>query len=419
MSKNHIRSIKGTQDILPEESHKWRILEKKIHDTMELFNYGQIRTPAFEKTELFDRGVGLETDIVTKEMYSWVDQGGERLTLKPELTAPVSRAFIQHSLGVQKPLTKLYYIDALFRRERPQKGRFRQFHQFGVEAFGSEHPEIDCEIISIAVTLFKGLGLQDLVLSLNSIGSDSCREEYKNELKEFLRPHLNDLSASSQKRFENNPLRILDTKSPSELEIIKNAPAISNFWTNEDKEHFNELCNLLDTLKINYSIDPNLVRGLDYYSRTTFEIISPSLGAQNAVCGGGRYDKLVEMIGGKPTPGIGFAAGVERIMMALKDYTDNTHTYIYVAGIGPKVRDAVVKLTDELRQKNLPTECDMLRRSVKAQLREANKIGARYAIIIGDKEFENNLVEVKNLENSKQEKIAIGSVVDHMTSLSF
>jgi len=419
MSKNHIRSIKGTQDILPEESHKWRILEKKIHDTMELFNYGQIRTPAFEKTELFDRGVGLETDIVTKEMYSWVDQGGERLTLKPELTAPVSRAFIQHSLGVQKPLTKLYYIDALFRRERPQKGRFRQFHQFGVEAFGSEHPEIDCEIISIAVTLFKELGLQDLVLTLNSIGSDSCREEYKNELKEFLRPHLNDLSASSQKRFENNPLRILDTKSPSELEIIKNAPAISNFWTNEDKEHFNELCNLLDTLKINYSIDPNLVRGLDYYSRTTFEIISPSIGAQNAVCGGGRYDKLVEMIGGKPTPGIGFAAGVERIMMALKDYPDNTHIYIYVAGIGPKVRDAVVKLTDELRQKNLPTECDMLRRSVKSQLREANKIGARYAIIIGDKEFENNLVEVKNLENSKQEKIAIGSVVDHMTSLSF
>ena len=177
--------------------------------------------------------------------------------------------------------------------------------------------------------------------------------------------------------------------------------------------------NLLDTLKINYSIDPNLVRGLDYYSRTTFEIISPSIGAQNAVCGGGRYDKLVEMIGGKPTPGIGFAAGVERIMMALKDYPDNKHIYIYVAGIGPKVRDVVVKLTDELRQKNLPTECDMLRRSVKSQLREANKIGARYAIIIGDKEFENNLVEVKNLENSKQEKIAIGSVVDHMTSLSF
>tara|TARA_Y100001934_G_C12191947_1_gene696870 strand:+ start:1 stop:1059 length:1059 start_codon:yes stop_codon:yes gene_type:complete len=352
-------------------------------------------------------------------MYSWIDQGGERLTLKPELTAPVSRAFVQHSLGIQKPLTKLYYIDALFRRERPQKGRFRQFHQFGVEAFGSEHPEIDCEIISIAVTLFKELGLQDLVLTLNSIGSESCREDYKNELKEFLKPHLSDLSASSQKRFENNPLRILDTKSPSELEIIKNAPAISNFWTNEDKEHFNELCNLLDTLKINYLIDSNLVRGLDYYSRTTFEIISPSLGAQNAVCGGGRYDKLVEMIGGKPTPGIGFAAGIERIMMALKDYPDNTHIYIYVVGIGPKVRDAVIKLTDELRQKNLPTECDMLRRSVKSQLREANKIGARYAIIIGDKEFENNLVEVKNLENSKQEKIAIGSVVNHMTSLSF
>lgn len=419
MSKNQIRSIKGTQDILPEESLKWRVLEERIHSTMELFNYGQIRTPAFEKTELFDRGVGLQTDIVTKEMYSWIDQGGESLTLKPELTAPVSRAYIQHSLGTQKPLTKLYYIDALFRRERPQKGRFRQFHQFGVEAFGSEHPEIDSEIISIAITLFKELGLQDISLKLNSIGSENCRESYKKDLKKFLKPHLSNLSESSQKRFESNPLRILDTKSPAELEIIKNAPTISNFWTSEDKEHFDELCKFLDALEINYTIDSNLVRGLDYYSRTTFEIISPSLGAQNAICGGGRYDKLVEMIGGKPTPGIGFASGIERIMIALLDYPDSNSVDIYVAGIGPKVRQTVFTLTDDLRQKKLSTECDLLRRSVKSQLREANKIGAKYAIIIGDKEFENKLVEVKNLENGSQEKIAIESVVDHMISLSF
>ena len=419
MSKNQIRSIKGTQDILPEESLKWRILEKKIHDTMELFNYGQIRTPAFEKTELFDRGVGSQTDIVTKEMYSWIDQSGKSLTLKPELTAPVSRAYVQHSMGVQKPLTKLYYIDALFRRERPQKGRFRQFHQFGVEAFGSEYPEIDSEIISIAVTLFKELGLKDISLKLNSIGSENCRDNYKEELKKFLKPYLKNLSASSQKRFETNPLRILDTKSPSELEIIKNAPKISNFWSNDDKEHFDELCALLNALKIKYVIDSNLVRGLDYYSRTTFEITSPSLGAQNAICGGGRYDKLVEMIGGKPTPGIGFAAGIERIMMALKNYPESSGIDIYVVGIGPKVKQTVFALADELRQNNLSTECDMLRRSIKSQLREANKIGARYAIIIGDKEFESKLVEVKNLKNGEQEKVAIKSIISHMTSLSF
>ena len=419
MSKNQIRSIKGTQDILPKESLKWRILEKKIHDTMELFNYGEIRTPAFEKTELFDRGVGMQTDIVTKEMYSWVDQGGETLTLKPELTAPVSRAYIQHSLGIQKPLTKLYYIDALFRRERPQKGRFRQFHQYGVEAFGSEHPEIDSEIISIAVRLFKELGVKDLTLKLNSIGSENCREDYKKELKKFLKPHLNDLSANSQKRFENNPLRILDTKSPAEMEIIKNAPRISTFWTKEDEEHFKELCTLLDTLKIKYTIDSNLVRGLDYYSRTTFEIIAPSLGAQNAICGGGRYDKLIEMIGGKPTPGIGFAAGIERILMSLENYPDSNTIDIFVAGIGPNVRQTVFMVADELRQNNLSTECDMLRRSIKSQLREANKIGAKYAIIIGDKELEKNIAEVKNLENGNQEKVKIESIISHMTSLSF
>ena len=419
MSKNQIRSIKGTQDILPKESLKWRILEKKIHDTMELFNYGEIRTPAFEKTELFDRGVGMQTDIVTKEMYSWVDQGGESLTLKPELTAPVSRAYIQHSLGIQKPLTKLYYIDALFRRERPQKGRFRQFHQYGVEAFGSEHPEIDSEVISIAVRLFKELGVKDLTLKLNSIGSENCREDYKKELKKFLKPHLNDLSANSQKRFENNPLRILDTKSPAEMEIIKNAPRISTFWTKEDEEHFKELCTLLDTLKIKYTIDSNLVRGLDYYSRTTFEIIAPSLGAQNAICGGGRYDKLIEMIGGKPTPGIGFAAGIERILMSLENYPDSNTIDIFVAGIGPNVRQTVFMVADELRQNNLSTECDMLRRSIKSQLREANKIGARYAIIIGDKELEKNIAEVKNLENGNQEKVKIESIISHMTSLSF
>jgi len=419
MSKNQIRSIKGTQDILPDQSYKWQDLENKIHATMMLYNYGEIRTPAFEKTELFDRGVGTETDIVSKEMYSWIDQGGENLTLKPELTAPVSRSYIQHNLGSQQPLTKLYYIDALFRRERPQKGRYRQFHQFGVEAFGSEHPEIDSEIIAIAVTLFNQIGIKDLSLKLNSIGSETCREDYKKELKQFLKPHFDKLSKVSQARFEKNPLRILDSKSPNEIDIIKNAPLISEFWTKDDKDHFDELCSYLDAMNISYSIDPKLVRGLDYYSRTTFEIISSSLGAQDAICGGGRYDGLVEIIGGKPTPGIGFAAGMERILMIINDANTKENIKIFIVGLGDSVRPVVAKLTNDLRHNNLSSECDMLRRSMRAQMREANKLGAKYAIIIGENELQQNQVQLKDLVSGKQKTIDMSSIVSHMTSLSF
>ncbi len=419
MSKNQIRSIKGTQDILPDQSYKWQDLENKIHATMMLYNYGEIRTPAFEKTELFDRGVGTETDIVSKEMYSWIDQGGENLTLKPELTAPVSRSYIQHNLGSQQPLTKLYYIDALFRRERPQKGRYRQFHQFGVEAFGSEHPEIDSEIIAIAVTLFNQIGIKDLSLKLNSIGSETCREDYKKELKQFLKPHFDKLSKASQARFEKNPLRILDSKSPNEIDIIKNAPQISEFWTKDDKDHFDELCSYLDAMNISYSIDPKLVRGLDYYSRTTFEIISSSLGAQDAICGGGRYDGLVEIIGGKPTPGIGFAAGMERILMIINDANTKENIKIFIVGLGDSVRPVVAKLTNDLRHNNLSSECDMLRRSMRAQMREANKLGAKYAIIIGENELQQNQVQLKDLVSGKQKTIDMSSIVSHMTSLSF
>ena len=419
MSKNQIRSIKGTQDILPDQSYKWQDLESKIHTIMMLYNYGEIRTPAFEKTELFDRGVGTETDIVSKEMYSWTDQGGENLTLKPELTAPVSRSYIQHNLGRQQPLTKLYYIDALFRRERPQKGRFRQFHQFGVEAFGSEHPEIDSEIIAIAVTLFNQIGIKGLTLKINSIGSENCRENYKKELKEFLNPHFDSLSKASQRRFEKNPLRILDSKSPDEIDLIKNAPLISEFWTKDDKDHFDELCSYLDAMNISYSINPKLVRGLDYYSRTTFEIISSSLGAQNAICGGGRYDGLVEIIGGKPTPGIGFAAGIERILMSIHDENVKENIKIFIVGLGDKVRPIVAKLTNDLRHNNLSSECDMLRRSIRAQMREANKLGAKYAIIIGENELQQNQAQLKDLANGNQKTINMDSIVSHMTSLSF
>ena len=420
MTNKTIRSIKGTQDILPKESIKWQSLEDTIRKITSHYGYQEIRTPAFEQTKLFSRGVGEETDIVSKEMYSWTDQGGENLTLKPELTAPVARAYIQHNLGGVSPVNKLYYIDALFRRERPQKGRYRQFHQFGVEAFGSEHPEIDAEVIALAISIFKSVGLDSLQLNLNSIGSPECRKNYRAALQEFLKPHFSNLTETSQKRFNNNPLRILDTKAPHEIKILEDAPNISNYWTNEDETHFNEVIKYLDILKIEYELMPRLVRGLDYYTRTTFEITSSDLGAQDALCGGGRYDGLVEMLGGKPTPGIGFAAGMERVLLAMKSNQSNKNkVQIYVVGLGDNARTTVIKLAEELRHQNLATEFDVLRRSLKAQLREANKMSVKYAIIIGDKELESNQLEVKDFSTGNQQKIALNKIVEHMNSLSF
>ena len=420
MAKETIQSIKGTKDILPDQSHGWQALKVIIRSTMNNYGYKEIRTPAFERTELFSRGVGEETDIVSKEMYSWTDQGGENLTLKPDLTAPVVRAFIQHNLREQSPINKLYYIDTLFRRERPQKGRYRQFHQFGIEAFGSENPEIDAEVIAIALAVLNKLGLEGLTLKLNSIGSPECRTLYRQEIRSYLKPYLNDLSEISQRRFDKNPLRILDTKIPHEIEILNDIPNVSDSWTPEDKAHFEELKSLLDAMDIQYSLAPRLVRGLDYYTRTTFEITSSALGAQDALCGGGRYDGLVKTLGGKATPGIGFAAGMERILLAMGNFDSNiNNTQLYIVGLGDTVRPVVVKLAEDLRQNNIRTNFDPLRRSLKAQMREANKADARYAILIGDQELESGEVELKDLSTGDQEKIALDKLVDHINSLPF
>ena len=420
MAKETIQSIKGTKDILPDQSHGWQALKVIIRSTMNNYGYKEIRTPAFERTELFSRGVGEETDIVSKEMYSWTDQGGEKLTLKPDLTAPVVRAFIQHNLREQSPINKLYYIDTLFRRERPQKGRYRQFHQFGIEAFGSENPEIDAEVIAIALAVLNKLGLEGLTLKLNSIGSPECRTLYRQAIRSYLKPYLNDLSEISQRRFDKNPLRILDTKIPHEIEILNDIPNVSDSWTPEDKAHFEELKSLLDAMDIQYSLAPRLVRGLDYYTRTTFEITSSALGAQDALCGGGRYDGLVKTLGGKATPGIGFAAGMERILLAMGNFDSNiNNTQLYIVGLGDTVRPVVVKLAEDLRQNNIRTNFDPLRRSLKAQMREANKTDARYAILIGDQELESGEVELKDLSTGDQEKIALDKLVDHINSLPF
>jgi len=348
-----IRSLKGTYDILPDESWRWQTLEAQLHDFMSIYGYKEIRTPAFEKTELFSRGVGEETDIVSKEMYTWLDGGKTNLTLKPELTAPVVRSYIQHNLGALSPVTKLYYMDALFRRERPQKGRQRQFHQFGVEALGTPFPEADAEVIAIAYEFMISLGITNLKLKLNSIGSGQCRTAYKDALKEYLSPHIQELSETSRLRFETNPLRILDTKIEHEIELLGKAPDILGFLTADDETHFSEVRELLDGMKIPYVLDKRMVRGLDYYTRTTFEITSSALGSQDALCGGGRYDKLVETLGGKSTPAVGFAAGVERLLIALDEIgktEEPSKTDIYFVGLGDQARKAGIKLVHDLRK---------------------------------------------------------------------
>ena len=417
---SQIRSIRGTHDILPSDSSQWQHLEQIVHDVCGRFRYEEIRTPVFEETRLFSRSVGEDTDIVSKEMYTWEDRGGTSLTLRPELTASVVRSYIQHNLGSQAPVQRLYYMGPLFRRERPQKGRQRQFHQFGVEAFGSENPEQDAEIIAIAWHMLSACGLNQTVsLQLNSIGSSKCRSDYRNILKDFIRPNRDQFSETSQKRFDTNPLRILDTKLEHEQTLLEGAPMVSECYTAKDKTHLESLQNFLTAMEIPFTINPRLVRGLDYYSRTVFEFTSPVLGAQDALLGGGRYDSLVETLGGKPTPGIGFAAGMERFLIAMDDQSNVSKTDVYFICLGEAGLSTALSLTNELRESRLNVMFDPLRRSLKAQLREANKSGARFALILGDTEMEKGTVVFKDLEKGEQKNILqkkIKNLFDNLTN---
>ena len=414
-----IRNIKGTKDILANESNVWQYIESKIHTFLKRYGFSEIRTPAFENTNLFKRSIGEQTDIVTKEMYSWVDQGGNDLTLKPEVTASVVRAYIQHSLGKINPINKFYYIDSLFRRERPQKGRYRQFKQFGVEAIGSKYPEQDAEVIALAYNFYNYLGLEKLTLKINCIGSKDTREIYKKKLYDYLLPFRNDLTEVSQKRLDKNPLRILDTKIDFEIDIIKNAPHIIDYLNNEDKTHFDSVLNYLDRLNIKYSIDNKLVRGLDYYSRTVFEIQCEKLGAQDALCGGGRYDYLIEDLGGKPTPAIGFAAGIERLILALDLSSEkiDKRPDIYIISMGENAIGLSLDLANSLRSnKNFLIITDTLRRSLKAQMKAANKLNVKYAIIIGDDEIQANQLTIKNMDDGNQENVSIDNIESYFNS---
>ena len=415
-----IKTIKGTHDILPEFSHNWQYLEKTIHDSANLFGYKEIRTPIIEQAKLFNRGIGEGTDIVSKEMYSWLDRDEKAIALRPEMTASVVRSFIQHNLGSQTPLHRLYYMGPSFRRERPQKGRQRQFHQFGVEAIGSNNPEQDAEVIILAWEILSKSGINNLELKLSSIGSDDCRNKYKNALIKFLEPHKNKLTNVSRERLKHNPLRILDTKNEEEINILKAAPIIGDFYTNEDREHFENLQKYLNAVNIPFTLDPLLVRGLDYYTQTTFEIISNDIGAQDALLGGGRYNGLIKSLGGKDTPAVGFAAGMERILLATNNNENSGRKIqtIYIVCVEEDVLNSVQKIARELRALNFMVLTETLRRSMKAQMREANKCNADLAIIIGEQEKNDKTVQVKNLNDGSQQTIEQKNIFEHFRSLT-
>ncbi|HKJ67412.1 MAG TPA: histidine--tRNA ligase [bacterium] len=418
-----IRSVKGTSDILPEESPKWRYIEAIINSLAEIYNYREIRTPVFEETAVFARGVGEYTDIVTKEMYTFQDQGGTSLTLTPELTASVVRSFIQHHFDQTYPLNKLYYITPLFRQERPQAGRQRQFHQYGIELIGSEHPEADVESIAFALHIYHRLGLgsgnganqSHLTLRINSIGDSACRPPYLETLRNALQPHLEDLCKRCQDRFQHNTLRLFDCKNESCQQILSQyAPKITEHLCPACEQHFQSVLSQLEVLQIPYQVDATLVRGLDYYTRTTYEITSDLLGAQDALCGGGRYDLLVEHLGGSPTPAVGFAAGIERLIMALDaldlfpEFTDTLDLFIVV--IGDDIRPHAYQMLQSLREKNIVCDMDLLRRSVKAQFREADRQNARYTIVLGENEIQAREATVKDMASGEETPVPFDQV---------
>ena len=406
-----IKAIRGTKDILPSEISRWHHLENIIKHIFLNFNYKEIRTPVFEETTLFARSIGEETDIVSKEMYTFIDKGDTSITLKPEMTAGVVRAFIEHSLGAHQPLTKLYYISPMFRQERPQAGRLRQFHQFGGEALGGLSPVLDAELIQIAYDILKSLGLQDLTVKVNSLGVPESREEYKNLLREFLLGKKDKLSEDSRKRFDANILRIFDSKIESDQELLEGAPLFIDHLDEESKNHFEVVKEYLDKISIPFEIDPKLVRGLDYYTKTTFEIISKKVGSQSALVGGGRYDLLAEQLGGKPTPAVGFAAGMERIMLACE--SENSFSVkddaidVYIVRLDEEFEMFISETASNLRRAGIKVDYDYLNRSVKAQMREANKSNARFVLFIGGDEYKNKMTNLKNMETGEQRSVQI------------
>lgn len=409
---------RGTNDILPGESERWQIMEDAIHRICGAYGYQEIRTPMFEHTELFERGIGETTDIVEKEMYTFKDRGERSLTLRPEGTAPVVRSFLEHKMYGQALPTKLYYVGPMFRYERPQAGRYRQFYQFGVEAFGSSDPALDVEMITMPIHVYIELGLKDFEVHVNSIGCPKCRPPYRQRLQKYLNDDKDKLCGTCQSRYDRNPMRILDCKVSSCQELTAEAPLIADYLCEECSEHFQAVQNYLQQLDVKVVPNRRLVRGFDYYTKTVFEIKVPGLGAQDAVGGGGRYDGLVEEMGGPSTPGVGFAVGMERVLLALDKEGAKTLTRPgmdgFVAQFGGASKERAVALVHELRRAGLSVDMDYLGRSLKAQMKAADRARVHWVLFLGDDELAAGAARVRWMKTGEEETVALAELAAYL-----
>lgn len=409
---------KGTKDLLPAQAYKWHYVERKFAEICKNYGFKEIRTPMFEHTEVFARGIGDTTDVVQKEMYTFNEHGNRSITLKPEGTSGAVRAFIEHKQYAEVQPTKYYYDTDCFRYEKPQSGRLRHFHQFGIEVFGTPNMLADSEVICLANDFLNQLGITEIELRINSVGCPECRKKHREALKEFLRPRYDELCNTCKERYDRNPMRILDCKSEICQEIVKDAPRMLDYLCDDCKNAFEELKSNLTAMGIEYKVDPNIVRGLDYYTKTAFEFVTTSIGAQGTVCGGGRYDHLIEELGGPPIPGVGFGLGIERLLMLMDacgaQFPADDSVDVFIAVMGERAKAFGLKLCRELRQSGVAAEMDTLARNIKGQFKYADRLNAKYTLVIGENELDKGVVSLKDMSMSQQREIKIEDIFEEI-----
>lgn len=416
------KAIKGTKDVLPSESYKNQYIEATCLSVAENFGYKEMRTPVFEHTELFQRGVGDTTDVVQKEMYTFDDKGGRSITLRPEGTAGAARSFLENGLSNETLPQKICYLTSCYRYEKPQAGRLREFHQFGIECFGATSPLADAEMIALAKQVFDELGVKDIHLELNSIGCPTCRAEYHKALKEYFKAHTDELCGTCNERLERNPMRILDCKSPVCSAIAKDAPVVLDYLCDECKEHFEKVKSYLDAINLEYVVNPQIVRGLDYYTKTVFEFVSDSIGSQGTVCGGGRYDGLLEELGGAHTPSLGFGMGLERLQLVMEaqgcEFPKLQTPDLFIVALGDKATLKAVEIAKDMRDEGFSVMYDLNGRSLRAQMKYADKVGAKFNVVIGDNEVDNKLATLKDMQTGEAKEINLDTFVSSYYSVS-
>lgn len=416
------KAIKGTKDVLPAESYKNQYIEATCLSVAENFGYKEMRTPVFEHTELFQRGVGDTTDVVQKEMYTFDDKGGRSITLRPEGTAGAARAFLENGLSNEALPQKICYLTSCYRYEKPQAGRLREFHQFGIECFGATSPLADAEMISLAKQVFDELGVQKLHLELNSIGCPKCRADYHNALRDYFKAHTNELCDTCNERLERNPMRILDCKSPVCKGISKNAPVVLDYLCDECKEHFEKVKSYLDAMNIEYIVNPQIVRGLDYYTKTVFEFVSDEIGSQGTVCGGGRYDGLIEELGGQHTPSLGFGMGLERIQLVMEAqgcaFPEPNKLDLFIVALGEKAELKAVEIAKDMRSEGFSVQYDLNSRSLRAQMKYADKVCAKYLVVIGEDEVNSGIAKLKDMQTGESTEVSLTTFVNAYYSVS-